>query len=117
MSPLWARRAHDPPKPGRPSQCWIHRLRTGSILHQLMRPRTGVHHRAGYGGHVVVGADCGRSVMTPGSDKPTEQAQAIMERVLGLVREGRLVLGLLNTRRRQVSLAAPRPSGFSISPS
>ena len=33
--------------------------------------------------------------MTPGSDEPTAQAQAVMERVLGLVRECRLVLHAL----------------------
>ena len=33
--------------------------------------------------------------MTPGSDAPTAQAHAIMERVLGPVRECRLVLGKL----------------------
>ena len=33
--------------------------------------------------------------MTPASDEPTAQAQAIMERVLGLVRECRVVLRAL----------------------
>jgi len=32
--------------------------------------------------------------LSPGSDEPTVQAHAIMERVLALVRECRLVLGL-----------------------
>jgi len=46
-------------------------------------------------GHVVARADSQRSVVTPGSDEPTAQAQAIMERVLGLVRECRLVMHAL----------------------
>jgi len=33
--------------------------------------------------------------MTPGKDEPTAQAQAIMERLLGLVRESRVVLRAL----------------------
>jgi hypothetical protein len=33
--------------------------------------------------------------VTPGKDEPTAQAQAIMERVLGLVRESRVVLRAL----------------------
>jgi hypothetical protein len=44
---------------------------------------------------VVVGTDYWRSVVTPTSDEPTAQAQAIVERVLGLVRECRVVLRAL----------------------
>ena len=44
--------------------------------------------------------------MTSGSDEPTAQAQAIMERLLGLVRECRLVLRSLE-----------RPSGAKESSS
>src|SRR5215468_10216208 len=75
--------AHDPFKSGRPSPCWLHRLRTGSILRELVRPRSGVHHRTSYDGHVVAGADCRGGIVTPSSDEPSAQAQAIMERVLG----------------------------------
>src|SRR5262249_35815209 len=40
----------------------------------------------------VATADSRSSVVTPGSDEPTAQAHAVMERVLALVRECRLVL-------------------------
>jgi len=44
---------------------------------------------------VVAGANPGRGVVTPGSDEPTDQAQAIMERVLRLVTDCRSVLRAL----------------------
>ena len=44
---------------------------------------------------MVAGANPGRGVVTPGSDEPTDQAQAIMERVLRLVTECRAVLRAL----------------------
>src|SRR5215471_15288935 len=59
-----------------------------------MRPRPRVHHRARYGRHVVARADHRGGFVTP-SEEPTAQAQAIMERVLGLVRECRVVLRAL----------------------
>jgi len=43
----------------------------------------------------VVRADHWRGVVTPGSDEPSAQAQAIMERVLRLVTECRSVLRAL----------------------
>jgi len=44
---------------------------------------------------VVVGADSWRSIVTPTSDEPTAQAHGIMERVLRLVTECRVVLRAL----------------------
>src|SRR5262249_34647829 len=43
----------------------------------------------------VADADSRRSLVTPGSDEPTDQAQAIMERVLKLVTDCRSVLRAL----------------------
>ena len=44
---------------------------------------------------MVARADSRGSIVNPGSDEPTAQAQAIMERVLALVRECRVVLRAL----------------------
>ena len=62
----------------------LHATRAGPILRELVRARAGVHHGARHGGHVVAGADHGRSDVTPAcDDEPTTQAQTIMERCLG----------------------------------
>src|SRR5262245_46590592 len=112
MPTLRQGRAHDALERGRPSPSWLHRLRAGSILREFMRPRSGVHHRAGYSGDVVVGADHRGGGVTSASDEPTAQAQAIMERVLRLVTE---CYAPLNAQVKLASHRALRRSEFSTS--
>ena len=54
----------------------------------------------------MVGTDSQSSVVTPGSDEPTAQSQAIIDRVLAMIGECRLVLRALEHPERGESQSA-----------
>jgi len=75
------------------------KLQTTVVLTDALVGESGANHRG--------------SIVTSASDEPPAQVQAIMERMLGLVRECRLVLRALERPANRASRRAPKPSGFS----